>query len=103
MTNTQKAWIYILKCADGSFYTGSTEDIQKRLYEHQSGIGSEWTRKRLPIELVFSQEMADIHQAFLAEQQIKNWSRAKKIALINGEWNLLTYFAKKPKFRKNGG
>ncbi len=55
---------------------------------------------RLPVELVFSQEMPDKNQAYLIEQQIKKWSRAKKEALINGKWDLLKYLAKKPKFRK---
>ena len=95
-----KAWVYILRCADGSYYTGRTMDLEKRLTEHQSGEGSDWTRRRLPIELVFVQEMPDEDHAFLAEQQIKKWSRAKKEALIAGDWDMLRWLAKKPKFRK---
>ena len=73
-----KVWVYILRCADGSYYTGQTVNLEKRLAEHQMGEGGEWTRHRLPIVLVFSQEMPDADSAFLAERQIKNWSRAKK-------------------------
>ncbi len=94
------AWTYILKCADRSYYTGSTTDLRKRLTEHRLGEGCEWTRKRSPIQLVFSQEMPDKNQAYVAEQMIKKWSRAKKEALIAGDWDLLKYLAKKPKFRK---
>ena len=67
--------------------------------EHQAGEGSDWTRRRLPVKIVFSQEMPDKEYAFLAERQIKNWSRAKKEALIAGNWDLLRWLAKKPKFR----
>ena len=95
-----KAWVYILRCADGSYYTGRTTDLEKRLAEHQSGEGSDWTRHRLPVELVFEQEMPDEDHAFWAEQQIKKWSRGKKEALIAGDWDLLRWLAKKPKFRK---
>jgi predicted GIY-YIG superfamily endonuclease len=95
-----KAWVYILRCADGSYYTGRTTDLETRLAEHQAGEGSDWTRHRLPVELVFQQEMPDEDHAFWAEQQIKKWSRGKKEALIAGDWGLLRWLAKKPKFRK---
>jgi predicted GIY-YIG superfamily endonuclease len=94
-----KAWIYILRCADGSYYSGQTINLEKRLAEHRMGEGGEWTRHRLPVVLVFSQEMPDADSAFFAERQIKNWSRAKKEALITGNWNLLQWLAKKPRFR----
>ena len=95
-----KAWVYILRCADDSYYTGHTTNLEKRLAEHQAGEGSNWTRYRLPVELVFSQEMPDKHQAFLAERQVKKWSRGKKEALISGDWDMLHWLAKKPRFRK---
>jgi predicted GIY-YIG superfamily endonuclease len=95
-----KTWVYILRCADGSYYTGHTHDLEKRSNEHATGEGSEWTRCRLPVELVFSQEMPDEVSAFQAERQIKNWSRAKKEALIAENWDLLKWLAKKPKYRK---
>lgn len=95
-----RAWIYILRCADGTYHTGHTSNLQKRLAEHEAGEGSTWTQKRLPVELVYQQEMADENKAFLAERQIKNWSRAKKAALIAGEWNAVRWFAKKPRLRE---
>ena len=94
------AWVYILRCADGSYYTGHTTNLEKRLAEHRSGEGSDWTKRRLPVELVFAQEMPDKNQAFLAEQQIKKWSRGKKESLMDGDWDMLRWLAKKPKFRK---
>ena len=83
----KKAWVYILKCADGSYYTGSTNHLVLRLAEHQAGEGCAYTRKRLPVELVFSQEFASEHEAFLRERQVKGWSRAKKEALIRGDFD----------------
>ena len=77
-----KAWMYILECADGSFYTGSTKDINLRLAQHESGEGSNHTRKRLPVKLVYCEEYDRIDDAFLREKQVQRWSRKKKIALI---------------------
>jgi predicted GIY-YIG superfamily endonuclease len=96
MTN---AWVYILRCADGSYYTGHTTNLELRVAEHQAGEGSDWTRRRLPVELVFAQDMPDEAQALEVERQIKGWSRAKKEALIAGDWKLLRWLAKKPRFR----
>jgi predicted GIY-YIG superfamily endonuclease len=93
------AWVYILRCADGSYYTGHTTHLERRVAEHQAGEGSDWTKSRLPVELVFAQEMPDESQALIVEQQIKGWSRAKKEALIAKQWNLLRYLSKKPSFR----
>jgi predicted GIY-YIG superfamily endonuclease len=95
----EKAWVYILRCADGSYYVGHTTNLELRLAEHQIGEGGEWTKRRLPVELLFSQEMPDKDAAFRAERQLKGWSRAKKEALIAGNWDLVKWLAKKPKFR----
>jgi putative endonuclease len=78
------AWVYILKCNDGSFYTGSTIDLERRLWEHNEGLGANFTRKRLPVELVFSEESESVETAFHREKQIQGWNRAKKLALIQG-------------------
>jgi predicted GIY-YIG superfamily endonuclease len=94
-----KAWVYILRCADGSYYTGQTVNLEKRLAEHQMGEGGDYTKQRRPVEIVFSQEMPDADSAFLAERQIKGWARAKKEALISGNWDILQWLAKKPRFR----
>lgn len=93
-------WVYILKCSDGSYYTGSTTEINRRIQEHQIGEGAEWTKRRLPVEVVYMQELLDENTAYIAEQKVKKWSRAKKEALIAGNWNLLHYLAKKPVFRE---
>ncbi|HNX55237.1 MAG TPA: GIY-YIG nuclease family protein [Prolixibacteraceae bacterium] len=79
-----KGYLYILLCVDGSFYTGSTNDLERRMKEHQAGKGANHTRKRLPVELVYWEEYNRIDLAYNREQQIKGWSREKKIALI--EW-----------------
>ncbi|MEE9599716.1 MAG: GIY-YIG nuclease family protein [Anaerolineales bacterium] len=95
-----KAWVYILKCAAGSFYTGNSTNLELRLYLHNIGKGGNWTKGRLPVKLVFCQCMPSKEDAYLAEQQIKGWTRAKKIALINNDWDLIKYLAKKPLFRE---
>jgi putative endonuclease len=82
-------WIYILKCLDGSYYTGSTSDLENRLIEHQTGKIKGYTSKRLPVELVFSEYSEDVYEILNAERQIKKWSRVKKEALINGDFELL--------------
>ena len=88
-------WVYILKCSDGSYYTGSTSNLEKRVSEHQNGLIKGYTSKRLPIELVFSEYFEDVYFAISAERQIKGWTRAKKKALINGDFELLKVLAKK--------
>lgn len=100
ITNMKRAWVYILKCADGSYYTGHTTNLELRIRQHESGEGSSWTKNRLPIELVFSQEMANKDEAFSAETQLKGWSRAKKEALINNKFDLLKALAKNQAFQQ---
>ncbi|NND77880.1 MAG: GIY-YIG nuclease family protein [Flavobacteriales bacterium] len=82
-------YVYILKCCDDSYYTGSTKDIQLRYDQHQKGMGSNHTKKRLPVELVYVEEFQRIDEAFYREKQIQGWNRAKKEALINGQHNIL--------------
>jgi len=82
-------WVYILKCSDNSFYTGSTSNLEKRLSEHQLGNIKGYTHTRRPVELVFSDMFSDYYEAFSAEQQIKGWNRSKKQALIEGDFELL--------------
>ncbi len=88
-------WVYILKCSDESYYTGSTSNIEKRISEHQNGLIKGYTSKRLPIELVFSEYFDDVYNSLTAERQVKGWTRAKKEALINGDFELLKVLAKK--------
>ncbi len=79
-------WIYILRCADGSYYTGHTDNLEHRLAQHESGELEGYTATRLPVELVFSQECASRMEALDAERHIKGWSRAKKEAMMRGNW-----------------
>ena len=85
--------MYILKCADGSCYTGSTTDLELRLAQHQAGEGANHTRKRLPVKLVYYEEYARIDEAFYREKQVQGWSRKKKEALLNGTPELLPKLA----------
>ncbi len=98
-----KAWLYILKCADGSYYTGSTNNLPLRLAEHQVGEGSAYTRGRLPVELVYAQEFSSEHEAFLRERQVKDWSRAKKEALLRGDFEALVELSKSRSSSHDGG
>ncbi|MBE9155798.1 GIY-YIG nuclease family protein [Nodosilinea sp. LEGE 06152] len=82
-------YTYILECVDGSYYTGSTWNLEKRLWEHQNGLGANYTAKRLPVKLVYAEECDRIDQAFYREKQIQGWSRKKKQALIAGAWDQL--------------
>ena len=88
-------FMYILQCADDSFYTGSTKDLDLRLKQHQFGEGAVYTKKRLPVNLVYFEEFQTIKDAFLREKQIQGWSRNKKVALIKGDTKLLSSLANK--------
>jgi len=89
-----KGYMYILLCADGSFYTGSTIDVEARLEQHQNGEGANYTRKRLPVKLIYWEEFDRIDDAFYREKQVQGWSRKKKMALIAGDESLLQELAK---------
>jgi putative endonuclease len=78
-------YMYMLVCADGSYYTGSTWDLQRRLWEHQNGYGANHTAKRQPVELVHCESFDRITDAFRREKQVQGWSRKKKEALIRGD------------------
>ncbi|MBM2841868.1 MAG: decarboxylase [Bacteroidetes bacterium] len=88
------SWVYILKCSDGSYYTGCTSNLDQRIEDHVHRRFDGYTSSRLPITLVFSQQFTDIHDAIRAERQIKNWPRQKKEALIKGDFKLLHELAK---------
>ena len=82
-------YMYILRCADGSYYVGSTSNVDGRLAAHQAGEGADWTRRRLPVTLEFCEYFNTVFEAFQAERQVKGWSRAKKEALIRREYEAL--------------
>ena len=77
-----KGYMYILECSDGSYYTGSTRNLEMRLAQHQAGEGANHTQKRLPVKLVYYEVFGRIDEAFYREKQVQRWSRKKKEALI---------------------
>jgi predicted GIY-YIG superfamily endonuclease len=87
-------WVYILKCTDDSYYVGHTDNLDARLWQHQSGEVSGYTSSRLPVRLVFSQAHASREEALAAERQIKGWSRKKKEAMIRGDWSEVSRLAR---------
>ena len=88
-------YVYILECSDGSYYTGSTTDLERRLQQHEAGEGSRYTKRRLPIKLIYSEEFDRIDSAFYREKQIQSWSRKIKQALIEDRLNELPVLSKK--------
>jgi tRNA/rRNA methyltransferase len=88
-------YTYMLLCTDRSYYVGHTEDLEARVGAHQSGLLPGYTQKRRPVQLVWYQEFAERDQAFAAERQIKGWSRAKKEALIRGDWDAVQLLSRK--------
>ena len=86
--------IYIRVCTVGAYYVGSTCNLEKRLWEHNNGLGANFTRKRLPTRLVYSEHSDDVSVAFAREKQVQGWSRAKKKALIEGRWGDLPGLAR---------
>jgi tRNA/rRNA methyltransferase len=90
---------YILRCSDGHYYVGHTDNLETRIAKHNSGEISGYTQKRLPVELVWSENFPSREEAFAAERQVKGWSRAKKEALIKGNWSEMSERARKPVLR----
>lgn len=88
-------YIYILECADGTYYTGSTKHLELRLAQHGSGLGANYTAKHKPVKLAYYEEFSRIDEAFYREKQVQNWSHAKKKALIEGKFDELKKKAKK--------
>lgn len=85
---------YMLECADGHFYVGHTDDLERRLAEHESGAIPGYTSRRRPVRLVWSDSFPDRDQARTVERQLKGWRRAKKLALIAGHWEALVRLAR---------
>ena len=92
-------WVYMLRCADGRYYTGQTDHLERRIAEHQTGGFCDFTARRRPVTLVWSEYFQTRIEALEAERRIKPWSRAKKEALIRGDWETVSYFAKPPRER----
>jgi len=87
-------YVYILRCADGSYYTGHTDNLEIRIAEHAAGAGSDWTKSRLPVEHVWSQDFVSREEALASERRVKGWSRAKKEALIAERWDDVSRLAR---------
>jgi len=88
MQSAHNYYVYILECSDGFYYTGVTNNLDKRIWEHNEGINkSSFTYNRRPVVLKYFQRFQNIDDAILFEKQIKGWNRKKKEALFNEDWN----------------
>jgi predicted GIY-YIG superfamily endonuclease len=85
METKQDYWVYIIRCADGSYYIGSTHDLQQRLRAHEEGKAATYTASRRPLYLAYSEKHGTMEAARRRELQIKRWTRKKKEALISGD------------------
>ena len=94
--------MYILECSNGLYYTGSTFDLELRLAQHQEGLGANFTKKFLPVKLVYFEEYNRIDLAFYREKQVQGWSRRKKQALIHGDFDKLKEYSKGKKNNLEG-
>jgi len=86
-------WVYILRCADGSYNTGHTDDIERRMGQYQSGECDGYVAARRPVKLAWSQECTTREEALTAEMRIKGWSRKKKEAMMQGDWEEVSRLA----------
>jgi putative endonuclease len=91
------AFIYMVRCSDGSYYIGSAtgEDISKRIDEHNAGVYEGYTSRRRPVELVWSEHFERITDAIAVERKLKGWSRAKKEALVAGDWRRISELSRR--------
>jgi putative endonuclease len=90
------AYLYILKCVDGSYYVGTARSgLEARVAEHNAGVFGGYTAKRRPVSLIFSQHFESIADAISAERQVKGWSRSKKEGLIGGDWARVSVLAQR--------
>jgi len=96
----KKYYVYILKCSDGSYYVGFTHDLFTRVKYHYLGEGAMYTRKRMPLELVFYREFLSKYDALEFEKQVKDWSRAKKKALIDRDFELFRVLTANKVYKK---
>jgi predicted GIY-YIG superfamily endonuclease len=88
-------WVYILRCADGSYYTGHTDNLEVRIAQHKTGEIEGYTSTRLPVRLVFSEQFPTREEALTCELQIKGWNRQKKEALMRRDWSEVSRLARR--------
>ena len=100
-TPNRQGAVYILECSDGSYDVGATAggNMDARVAQHQAGFGSDWTKRRRPVRLVWADISGSFGGALAMEQQIKGWSRVKKEALIRGDWASVSNAGKKKDWR----
>jgi predicted GIY-YIG superfamily endonuclease len=97
-------WVYMPLCRDGSFYVGVTSDVELRVAQHAQGADRRhYTYSRRPLELVYVVSFPTPEEAIRAEKQLKGWSRAKKAAMIRGDWNRIRDLARGSVRREGGG
>ena len=89
-------WVYLLRCRDGSYYAGHSDDLEARLWQHREGLGCDWTSRRRPVELVWCEAAPTREEALAFERRVKRWTRAKKEALIAGDWKRIGWLARPP-------
>ncbi len=87
-------WVYILRCSDGSYYTGHTDNLDARMHQHESSKQSGYVSSRKPFQLVWSETFESRELAIASELQIKGWSRRKKEAMMRGDWGKVSELAK---------
>jgi predicted GIY-YIG superfamily endonuclease len=92
-------WVYVLECGDGSYYTGHTDNLERRIAQHEVSACGGYTATRRPIRLAWAAEFATRQEALEREMQVKRWSRAKKKALCEGDWTKVCRLARK-QFKK---
>lgn len=95
MVDGMTAYTYMLRCSDGTLYVGSTRNLDHRVHQHQMGEGATYTRRRLPVELVWSEQHQHVSAAFDREKQVQRWGRAKREALITQDYGALPGLARK--------
>lgn len=95
-------YVYVIECKDGSYYIGITNDIDRRLLEHNTGLDTRcYTYERRPVELKYLEHYIDVNQAISREKQLKGWSRKKKQALFREDWNELKRLSKSSAIQSN--
>ncbi|MES2338488.1 MAG: GIY-YIG nuclease family protein [Pseudomonadota bacterium] len=87
-------WTYLVRCSDGKYYAGHTDALEARIAAHLAGRGSDFTARRQPVTFVWAQDFSSRLEALESERQIKGWSRAKKEALIAGDWDRVSQLAR---------
>ena len=103
MIDVKQYWTYMLRCRDGSYYVGVTSEIEIRLAKHALGIDPDaYTFRRRPVRLVYSDAFCTPDEAIFVEKRLKGWSRAKKDALVRGDWDAIRRLSRSSSGCRNG-